>query len=158
MTRYVYEKYTRVWWVTTIAVQAAPTVAEIGAGTDLSSFIAKDGLKLPVDQNMVDNAAIDTAFDAQLVGSWGGGGLELEMFKDTTDTAWTLCVYGTVGFLVVRLGLLVTTAVAAAQKVQVWPAQMHQPVVKPSAANQQVRFTEKLAVTLEPSLNGTVAA
>lgn len=158
MSRYVYEKFTRIWWVTTIASQAAPTVAEINAGTDLTSFVAKDGLKLPVDQNMVDNAAIDTAFDAQLVGSWGGGGLELEMFKDTTDTAYTLCVYATIGFLVVRLGVLVTTAATAAQKVQVWPAQMHQPVVKPSAANQQVRFTEKFAVTLEPTLVATVAA
>lgn len=158
MARYVYEKYTRVWWVTTIAAIAAPTAAEINAGTDLSGFIAKDGLKLPVNQNMVNNAAIDTAFDAELVGSWGGGGLELEMFRDiAADTAWNLFVYGTNGFLVVRLGILVTTAVAAAQKVQVWPAQMHQPVVKPSAANQQVRFTDKLAVTAEPSLNATVA-
>jgi len=34
---------------------------------------------------------------------------------------------------------------------------MHQPVVHASATNTQVRFTEKFAITAEPSLNAVMA-
>lgn len=160
MARYVFEGYTRVWWVTTISDIAAPTVAEIAAGTELSAFIAKDGVKPGTQQNMVDNATINETFDSQLVGSWGGE-FELTMFRDSVaadDDAWTLCVHGTNGFIVVRYGIAAATAVAAAQKVQVWPAQMHQPVVQASASNEQVRFVEKFGITSAPNLNAAVAA
>ena len=35
MSRYVFEENTTVWWVPTIANPAAPTAAEINAGTNL---------------------------------------------------------------------------------------------------------------------------
>lgn len=160
MSRYVHEGYTRVWWLTSIAVKAYPSATEIGAGTELSAFIAKDGVKPGTQQNMVDNATINETFDSQLVGSWGGE-FELTMFRDAVaadDDAWTLCVHGTTGFLVVRRGIAVATAVAAGQRVEVWPAQMHQPVVMASAANEQVRFTEKFGITSAPELNAIVTA
>jgi hypothetical protein len=34
-----------------------------------------------------------------------------------------------------------------------WPAQMHQPSPENSAANTNVRFTEKFAVTSQPYLS-----
>lgn len=160
MARYVFEAYTRVVWATTVAVPASPTVAEIGAGVELSFFIAKDGLKPALTQNMVDNATIAETFDSQLVGSYSAD-FELTMFRDSVsadDDAWTACIYGTNGFLIIRYGIAVATAFAAAQRIQVWPAQMHQPVVNDSAANEQVRFTEKFAITSAPFLNATISS
>lgn len=160
MARFVYEGYTRIEWVTTIADIAAPTAAELGAGTPLTNFVTKDGLNTPQNQNMVDSATIAETFDAQLVGSWGGA-LELTMFRDSVaddDDAWTLFVYGTNGHIVVRRGIAVATAWAAAQRVEVYPAQMHQPVMQPSAANEQQRFAVSLAVTSAPNLKAVVAA
>jgi hypothetical protein len=156
MARFVSEGFTRVTWATTIASIAAPTVAELNAGTHLTPFLTKDGLTTPANQNMVDNASLAETFDAQLVGSWGGA-IQLTMFRDTTDTAWNLAVYATNGYLVVRRGLTIATGWAAGQKVEVYPAQMHQPVMAATAANEQARFTLQLAVTAEPNVRATVA-
>jgi hypothetical protein len=157
MARYVPDGYTRVSWVTTISNIAAPTAAELNAGTHITPFLTKDGLTVPADQNMVDNASLAETFDAELVGSWGGA-IELTGFRDdTADTLWNLAVYRTNGYLVVRRGVAVATTFAAAQKVEVYPAQMHNPVPSPTAQNTQQRFTLRLAVTAEPNLKSTVA-
>lgn len=158
MSRYAFDAFTRVGWATSIASIAAPTTAELNAGTDLSGFLTKDGLKTPDQQNLVDVAALNSNFDAEAVGTFGGSIL-LKMFRDNdgTDAAWNLCVYATAGFLIVRRGIAVATAWTAAQKVEVYPAQMHQPVVIPSARNEATKFTEMLAVTSTPNLKATVA-
>lgn len=158
MAPYVYEGKTRIQWVTTISSKTAPTVAELNAGTNITSYVTKDGLTTPATQNMVDNATIAETFDAQVVGSWGGA-LELMMRREyPTDTAWDLLSYGDSGYIVVRRGIAVSTAYAAGQKVEVYPAQAHQPVMEPSAANEQQRFKVAFAVTSEPSMKATVAA
>lgn len=157
MARYVYEGYTDVWWVTTISNKAAPTAAEINAGTNLTSFVAKDGVSTNATTNKVDSATIAETFDSQLAGSYGSD-LELSMFRDNTaDTAWNLWIHGTNGYVVLRRGIATGTAVAASQKVEVYPAQMLTPVPQNSAANTQVRFVGAVAVTSEPSVKATVA-
>lgn len=157
MSAYVHEGMTKVSWVSTIASIAAPTVAELTAGTDITTYITKDGLSVPQSQNMVDNTSLAETFDAQVVGSWGGS-LSLTMKRNTTDTAWNLFDYGDNGYLVVRRGITHDTAFAAAQKVEVYPAQSHKPVPNNTAANAQATFTVGLAVTAEPELVATVAA
>jgi hypothetical protein len=80
------------------------------------------------------------------------------MFRDNTaDTAWNLCVYGTAGFLVIDRFRASGTLPSATHKVEVWPAQMHQPAPQNSAANTLLRFVEKFAVTSQPNLSATVA-
>jgi hypothetical protein len=120
MARLVYESNTRVYWATTVANIAAPTVAEIGAAINLSGFVTKDGVNTNLKTNNVDSATIQDSFDAETVGSWGSD-LALTMYRDSTaDTAWTTCVYGQVGFLIIsRFG-----APTTGKKVEVYPAQM----------------------------------
>lgn len=157
MPRYAHDGKTLVYWVTTIANKAAPTVAELNAGTRLSGFIAKDGLDIPFAQNTVDNADLEDTFDAKGVGTFGAD-ITLTCFRDdTTDTAWNLFVYGTNGFLVVRRALAVATAWAAAQKVEVYPSQMHEPVPVPTTSNAQNMFKVALPTTDQPNLKATVA-
>lgn len=157
MTRQVSEGKTNVYWVTTIANIAAPTAAEIAAGTALTNFITKDGVNPGTTTNNVDSASIAETFDAQNTGSWGGE-FELTMFRDNTaDTAWNLCVYGTTGYLVIDRFRNSGTLPIATNKVEVWPAQMHQPVPQPTAANTNMRFVEKFAITSQPNLKATVA-
>ena len=87
MARYVHDGLTKVYWVTTISSQAAPTVAELNAGTSLAAFLKKDGLNISLSQNMVDNADLEDTFDAQGVGTYGGS-MELTIFRDNSaDTA-----------------------------------------------------------------------
>ena len=158
MSRYAADGKTLVYWVTTIANKAAPTVAELNAGTRLSGFLTKDGLNINLSPNNVDNADLEDTFDAQDVGTYGGS-IELTMFRDdTTDTAWNLAVYGTAGYLVVREGPLASTAWAANQKAQVFPARMHEPLTMPPAGNEQRKFKLPMPITDTPNQKATVAA
>lgn len=157
MGRTVSEGNVKVVFCPTVASAAAPTVANITAGTNLSPFITKDGIKTPDGQNMVDSATIEDTFDAQEVGSWGGAPLELTMYRDDTDDdAWELCVYGTRGFIVI--GRNSPTGIAAADVVEVYPVAMHNPVMMSPAANEMQRFVEKFAVTSAPEMAAVVAA
>lgn len=159
MSKYTFEYYTRVDWVPTITTIAAPTVAQLNAGTALATLLTKDGLQTPNNQNMVDNTSLAERFDAQLVGSFGGPiTLKLKRDNDGTDAAWNLFEWGENGFVVIRRGLAYDAAWAAAQKAEVYPAQAHEPVMDNTAANAQQTFTVMLAVTAQPNLRATVAA
>jgi hypothetical protein len=156
MARFVYEGKTNVYWLTTIATTSTPRLNEITAGTALTNYVAKDGLAVNITTNNVDSATIAQIFDAQVAGSWGAE-LELTMFRDdTTDSAWLLCTYGTTGYLVIDRFRNSGTNPTQASKVEVWPAQMHQPSPENSAANTNVRFVEKFAITSQPYLSATV--
>lgn len=153
MSRTTYEGKTKVYFATSVASITAPTTANISGATNLTPFITKDGVSVPNTQNMVDSATIEEVFDAQTVGSWGGGALELTMFRDdAADTAWNLIVYRTTGFLIIsRFG-----APIAGSKVEVWPVQMHAPIPQATAANEMQKFTAAFAVTAAPELKATV--
>src|SRR6478752_4663623 len=151
MARFVYEGKTNVWWVPTIATTSTPRVNEITAGTALTNFVAKDGVEVNINTNNVDSATIAQIFDAQAVGSYGAD-LKLTLFRDdSADTAWTTCVYGSTGYLVIsRINTASGSNPANGAKVEVWPAQMHQPSPQNSAANEVVKFVEVFAVTSTP--------
>jgi hypothetical protein len=159
MSRYVFEENTTAWWVSAISNIAAPTAAEVNAGTNLTSFVTKDGLKYGVQNNMVSIAAIDTAFDAEVIGSYGVKFSVDFLRDDTTDTAWTtLVTRKTNGFFVVRIrGALPTAVAATGQKLMVFPSQTGQLIPNNSAANEKQKFTCEFAVTSTPNLNSAVA-
>lgn len=158
MARLTHENNTKVHFVTTISNVAAPTAAEIAAGTNLTPYITKDGVNTPSNQNYVDSAGIDTNFDAQNVGSYGGAPLTLTMFRDDTDEtdSWDLMVYGTAGYLVI--GRNSASGIAASDVVEVWPVEMHQPVMMQTAGNEMQKFTAGFAVTSAPTLDAVVAS
>lgn len=156
MAKLPYEKNTRVYWCTSISNIAAPTAAEITAGVYLSPFITKDGVQTPNNQNFIDSADIATNYDSQEPGSYGGAPINLTMFRDnTSDTAWNLVVYATRGYLVICRTKSV--APVAGDKVEVWPAAMHEPVMQNTAANEMQKFTAGFAITSTPNTKATVA-
>lgn len=159
MSRHVYEQRTRVAWVPSIADIAGPTTTELNAGDDLSPFITKDGVNTPANQNMVDNATITDRFDAQLVGSFGGP-LTLTMYRDNVeaDDPYELFEWGDEGFIVIRYGVDYATGWTNGQRVEVYPAQAHEPVMAPSAANENAKFTIQFAVTSQPDKRAVVGA
>lgn len=162
MARYPFEEFTRVHWVpgeAGIANIAAPTVAEINAGTDITCFLTKDGLNPGGSTNKVDSAGLCSRVDSQTVGSVGYD-FSLKLFRDNAvggDDAWDLAVWGSEGYLVVRRGVPYATAFAAGQKVEVYDAQMGEPVPAGSAANANQNFTLGLAIQAV-NLKATVAA
>ena len=157
MARYANDGMVRVQVVPTIANKAAPTVAEINAGTDVTNFVTKDGLTVPAEQNYVDNTSLAETYNSQVVGSFGGN-ISLTGKRDNaTDTFWDLVVYGTNTNLVVRRGVATATAFAASQDVEVYPIQWHQPVPAQTGQDTQDTFTAGAAVTSQPNVKAVVA-
>ena len=159
----VYEQQTSVRFVPTIASTAIPpttaTTAEITAGTDLTPYVTKDGVQPPTNQNMVDTGSIDTNFDSQEPGSFGGPFvLILKKKRGTAEVAWTTISYGLTGYLVVSYDNFGGDNVpVAGDKIQIFPVKAHEPLMNNSAANEEQKFTTNFAVTSKPNLKGTVS-
>lgn len=156
--RLVWEENTTVWWVPAIADRSAPTVAEIEAGEDLTSFVPKDGIQFGFSDNTVDIGAIDTSFDAQVMGSWGAG-LTISFFRDDEDDlAWDTLPRRSVGNFVIRTNKASGAEPAASDDVMVFPVQTGQRIMNDSGANEKQRFSVTCAVTDTPDLDAAVAA
>lgn len=156
MSRTVYEGNVKVLFAATVASKTAPTVANIAAAIELTPFITKDGVSVPSTQNMVDSATIEDVFDAQRVGSWGGGPLTLTMFRDDEDEtdSYDLIEYGLEGFLIIsRFGDPIVGS-----KVEVWPVEAHEPTLMQTGANEMQKFSAAFAVTSAPAMRAVVAA
>jgi hypothetical protein len=158
MARYSIEGLGRLYHVPTIASVASPTVTELNAGTDLTSFTPRDGFVPNLNQNFVDVSAINDRFDLTQIGSEGGN-FTLTFYRDNaTDTAWNLYVAtNVVGFLAWREGITATTAWTTAQKLMVWPYSAHLPIPAGTAANEGRKFTVGVAIPTAPNRNATVA-
>lgn len=158
MARYANDGMIRIQVVATIANIAAPTVAEINAGTNITNFVTKDGLTTPSNQNNVPNSSLAETFDSELPGSFGGPVSMTGIRDAATDTFWDLVVYGTATHVVVRRGVATATAVAASQKVEVYPITWHEPVPAQTASNVQGQFAANAPVRSQPNMKAVVAA
>lgn len=159
MTKFSSEGRVRIYFVPTIANKAAPTVAELNAGTALTLFVPRDGFAPSTTQNMVDTSSLADIFDTQATGTEGGP-ITLTGFRDdvpANDTMWNLFTNGLTGYVVVREGPAETVAWTAAQKAQVYPIQSHHPIPSQTAANAARTFTVMVAVTSAPDRKATVA-
>lgn len=155
MSREIYEGNTKVYWLTSCANIAAPTVAEINAGKYIGQFMTKDGLALNISQAAVDTAGIDSVWDTQIGGSVGMTP-ELTLFRDGSSetNGWDLVVQGTDGYLLVSyFGVPV-----AGSKCAVVPAEMGMGKPTNSAANEAQKFTVSFFMRQQPNLKAVVAA
>lgn len=152
---------TKVQFVPTIASAALiPTAIEINAGTSLESFLVAAGLEGFDPSNAeIDNTSLASTFDTKLPGRVSFSNTALTLKKQTgTDTVHTtLSVPNTTGFIVIRDGVLATTAFAAANKVAVYPIQLGQwAYMGRGEANSVLRYRVPATVTAQPNLLATV--
>lgn len=145
----------KVSWVTTIASIAAPTVAELNAGTALENYITADGLDISADTAAVDNSALSSTFDTKAAGRRAYT-INLTLKKQTPRVWENTLVYQAAGFLAVRRELAQTTAYATSQKIEVYPAQCGEP--SPGyGPNEVQRGVVPILVTSTPNTNATIA-
>lgn len=152
----------RVYFVPTIANIAAPTVAELNAGTALTSRLTPTGLEgFESSDADVDSTSLASTFDTKLPGrtSFSGTGL---VFKkdDGTDTVFNaLSTKGTTGNIVVRSnGVDQATAWTIGQLCRVYPGRTgtHSPVGI-GEANSMERFRIPWFISPEPNVKAIVA-
>lgn len=113
----------RVWFVTTIADPANPTVAEITAGVDLTPFLTRDGFDAPQTVAQIDASDAATRRNKNIPGNIDAGVVTLRCYRDSVtadDDAWAALAPDTAGYIVERPFGGSAVAVAAAQVVNVF--------------------------------------
>ena len=151
---------TRVAWVTTIANIAAPTLAELNAGIDVTERITPDGLNIPAETADVDNSSLASTFTTNRAGrrSFTPEVTFKRGDEPGDDLPWTTLTYQTMGYLVVRRVLSYTTAWAAGQEVEVYPVECGERNTIPPAPNEVAKFTSQMKLREEPDTSAVVAA
>lgn len=150
---------TKVYAVASIANIAAPTVAELNAGIDLSGLITPDGLEgFEPDTGDVDNAKLNSTFNSVLPGRVSVSGTQVTMIKQTgTDTVYNTLVYGFATNIVIRRDVTSTTAWTIGDKVETWPSACGEVKNLKPAGNEVHKYTIPLKPSAQPNLRGTVA-
>lgn len=137
----------KVTWAVTIANIAAPTVAELTAGTavDLECLLTLDGLDIKGDTASVDNTALCSTDDTEEPGRVS---YQIELTgkrKDTTleDKAWNTLTDRAQGYLVVRRSTSASTAWAVGQPCEVYPVRCGRPIMEMPEKNSAQKFKVK---------------
>jgi hypothetical protein len=155
---------TRVYWVTSISNQNAPTTTELNAGMDLTSTLTADGLSgFQPDTADVDTSSLASTFTSNVNGRTSFSNTQLQLKKQTsTDTIFTTLVRDTAGYLVIRRSVAQATAWTTAQGVEVYPVVCEEVARVDPAPNTVERYIIGLKVTAGtagtgPSLRAAVA-
>jgi hypothetical protein len=151
---------TRVYSVPSISNIAAPTVAELNAGTDLSSLITPDGLVgLEPETADVDNSALNSTFTTNTPGRTSYSGTGLRLKKQTgTDSVYNTLVYGYTTNIVIRRDVTSSTAWAASQAIETYPVTCGEVQNANPAPNELHKYFVPMKVSTAPSLRAVVAA
>lgn len=139
-----------VLFVPAIATPAAPTVAELTAGTvkKLTYSITGDGYNHSVTINQVTANRLTLKQTLQYDGTEVDDLSITYVYTNTAgDVARLALPVGTTGFIVERWAVPNETAVAAAQIVDVIPIKASVPVKNAPVANQELTRTQRLNVT-----------
>jgi hypothetical protein len=151
----VHEGNLHVYVVPTVANNAAPTVAEITAGVDVTPGITADGFSPNITENTVSTDML-TGFIRQSIGTEGiGFNLTVLREKDVNGAIWDYFdARGKAGNLVVcPFG-----AAAAGQHAEVYPIESGRRKWVASGANAHQKFSVLIVGTDDYNDDATVAA
>lgn len=160
MADVIVDGQTRVYYVPTIANNAAPTVAELNAGTSLTSTLTATGVEgFTAAPGEVDNTALASTFDTKVPGvsSYSGTGLVLKK-QASGDTVFTLLTaFNTAGYIVIRRNVAQATAWTIAQVAQVYPITTGDWDYLDPERNTLSRYRVATPVSAAPTKNAVVA-
>lgn len=161
MADLIVDGFTRVAFVPTIANIAAPTVAELNAGTLLHNTLIVGGLQgFGFSPGEVDNSAFGSSFDTKLPGVSSYSGTQLVLKKQTmgSDTIWTLLTtYFTAGYIALRDGIANATAWATSQNAEVFPITTGDWEYMDRARNEVLKYMVAVPIASAPNKKAIVA-
>jgi len=147
----------KIMWVTTLSSTSSPTATQINAGVDITPYITADGYNVTTSEATVDTSALNSVDDTFIPGRRTD---EIELtFKNQGDSAapWTTFASNPDGWIVERRGVAYGTAIAASQKVRVFPVKAGFRNKLPVAANEVEKFSVKFHKTAATVDTATVA-
>lgn len=157
----------RVYWLTACSNIALPTVAELNAGTNLTSYITPDGLDIGMTTGKVPVGNVGSTFTLEKVGRRNPT-VSLTCHHDattgSTDPAWNLLTYRNTGFLAVRMGVDTTTAWTIGQggggttgTLEIYPVEIGEYNNSKPSPDTAFDFTVEVSVYLDPNKRSVVA-
>lgn len=159
MSRLVFDGNYEVYFLpSTIADASAPSLAAMEAGTNLTSWIPKDGFNPGVTNNRVSGGSLEDTFMDESMGTWSSQ-LAITCYKDTADGGGeafeTIGVQGETGAIVV----VPNGPAAAGRDAYVWPdVEFGMPVPVATAENTRQKFVADVAVRRAPDMHAVIAA
>lgn len=140
----------------TVSNTSAPTIAELGAGVDVTPFLSS--IDTPLDGDAVESSDLSSAFNKTVAGTFGGN-ISGDLYRDdTADTAWTTFDRNTEGYFVVRRFGGSSVAFAASDDVEVYHVRLITKSPNTLDRNNTQMFSIDAAVLDEPVLDAVVAA
>lgn len=139
----------RVEFVLAISNPAAPTVAELTAGSavPMSCYLVPDGWSPATDESVVNDSRLCSRDDFERRGrrtnTLSTTYVARPQETGADNKAFTTLKEGVQGFFVERIGLDYEAAFAAGQKVNVYPAEAGVQIDAPTEANSTVRVMQK---------------
>jgi hypothetical protein len=157
MSAIIIDGRVRVTWSAALGNVAAPTVAELNAGTALEQFIQPDGLDVGMDTGGVDTSNLGSTFTTMRAGRKKPS-VTIGFHHDgPTDTPYNLLPYRTAGFIIIRRGVDRTTAWTVGDKVEVYPVETGEAVQVKPGPDSTWDFTSPMFVMADPNTRAVVA-
>ena len=159
MADVIIDGYIRISLVPTIANIAAPTVAELNAGTAIELLLTPDGLNgFESTTNWVNNSALGSTFDTQMPGTVSYSDMSLQFkWQAGTDTVFNTLIFGYSTHVVIRRRVLRATGWTIGQLVETYPVTCGQYTPAAYERNSLARFRVPLGLSSEPNLRAVVA-
>lgn len=159
MARITPDGYTKVHIVDAIVSMAAPTMTELGLGTEVTPFLTPAGLDTPEEGTDADSSSLASPRDFSIPATIGGD-IVGEFYRDTVnDDAWDAMPRLQITHLVIsRFGGTGTdNAIASTDVVEVWPVRVSQRSPSRLTRGEAQRFTVRFALSDDPVLIAAVA-
>lgn len=150
-------------WVPVIAVVTAPTVAELTSGSvrDLSCYLTAEGLTPATEEQTITDDRLCSRQTYERRGRFQDS-LDIAYIYNPTSAgdnlAYSTMTPGTLGYIVLRWGVAYETAIAAAQVVDVLPAECGIRRKQPPTANGVFTVQQKMFIRSAVQRDVAVAA
>jgi hypothetical protein len=167
MARFIPDGVLRIALVDTIEDRTAPTLAEVGAGDDITGFIR--GISTPLEGSTVDVSDILSKYNKTAPGTYGGQPVTIDGYRDdvyANDTLWNKLARGTRSNLVIaRRGGSGDVehpdgegAITTGDYVDVWPIEVISRNPADYSRNEPTGFQVSASVPEEPAEDVQVVA
>lgn len=156
MARTIADGEVRIEWVPVITNQAAPTAAEIAAGTNVTG--AMSSLETPEDGTTPDASDLSDPFDKTVAGTFGGA-VSSDMYReDDSEVIFNLFARNTTGYIVLRRFGGSEVPIATADVVEVRYLRVVTRSPSPLERNTVQTFTVQYASLDSPKYGSVIAA
>lgn len=147
----------KVAFATSVSAVGAPTTTEANNGTALQNFILPDGLDIAASTGKVSTSNLGSTFTTNKAGRRAFDIKIMFHHESGTDTPWNLLPYNTDGFLLVRRGVLATTAWTALDKLAVYPVNIGEPNEEKPTVDGTWDFSVEMFLSADPSTRAVMA-